>query len=362
MNDSLRAEPEPSASSSPVTGGDKGVSVVERQWQSVINLGPAETPLHTQQLRLTVAAFNVLADGLDVNGQWSYIDPATVTFERRKDLLLQEIDRIAPDVLGLAECNNFTEFWAPELARRGYHGVFQPKSHGPAARFGAQPDGVALFVRTAAGLELIGEPLRNAMRPVAISALVRAGLTAESTINKSSTPAMTSSPAFLFRVAMTHFKAGKGDSNTALRRQDTQMLLTQLDAAAAAAESEVQATIVMGDFNCEPTEDCHAPWRERGFLCAVEDMPWTTWKFRDTPTEPGTAPPPGTAPLTQPKEKREKIDYIYVLNGPGAQVAVEAFLDVPADADIPRALPAPNYASDHLAVAARLNCFTAPLA
>jgi len=50
------------------------------------------------------------------------------------------------DIIGLQECNHFEQNWRPALQERGFDALHVPKNNGPAARFGAPADGVALCV------------------------------------------------------------------------------------------------------------------------------------------------------------------------------------------------------------------------
>ena len=56
------------------------------------------------------------------------VPPSVLEWAPRSERLLREIARYAPDVLFLAECNHFDEFYVPELlAACGLVGHFQPK-------------------------------------------------------------------------------------------------------------------------------------------------------------------------------------------------------------------------------------------
>jgi mRNA deadenylase 3'-5' endonuclease subunit Ccr4 len=88
-------------------------------------------------------AWNVLADGLaqsQFTDRLEHLDWAV-----RRELLLDEVDRVRPDVLALAELNHYPS-WRKEMASRGYHGTWVAKPKSPCLRYGAPADGCAVFV------------------------------------------------------------------------------------------------------------------------------------------------------------------------------------------------------------------------
>jgi mRNA deadenylase 3'-5' endonuclease subunit Ccr4 len=107
--------------------------LLERSW----------TQLAPGQADWRLMSWNVLADGL---AQQQFTDRRDVLdWPSRRQLLLEEVDRVRPDVLGLSEVNHFSE-WRAALASRGYHGTWVPKPKSPCLRYGAPADGCALFV------------------------------------------------------------------------------------------------------------------------------------------------------------------------------------------------------------------------
>jgi mRNA deadenylase 3'-5' endonuclease subunit Ccr4 len=107
--------------------------LLERSW----------TQIAPGQADWRLMSWNVLADGL---AQQQFTDRSDVLdWSVRRERLLEEVDRVRPDVLGLSEANHFPE-WRAALASRGYHGTFVPKPKSPCLRYGAPADGCALFV------------------------------------------------------------------------------------------------------------------------------------------------------------------------------------------------------------------------
>ena len=96
---------------------------------------------------LTLLSWNVLADGLAQTDRWAHCPPAALEWPARRTRLLCEVDAARPDIVCLQECNHYTDFWAPEMAARGFDGAFWAKPGSPAARAGAPPDGCAVFFR-----------------------------------------------------------------------------------------------------------------------------------------------------------------------------------------------------------------------
>jgi len=88
-------------------------------------------------------SWNVLADGL---AQSQFADrPEIFEWKVRRQQLLDEVDRVRPDVLGLCELNHYSE-WREELEARGYHGTWIAKPKSPCQLYGAPADGCAVFV------------------------------------------------------------------------------------------------------------------------------------------------------------------------------------------------------------------------
>ncbi|CAE7533672.1 CCR4-1, partial [Symbiodinium microadriaticum] len=70
-----------------------------------------------------------------------------VSFEARKDGLLQEILRSQAEIVCLQEVDHFQDFFRPELERHGYEGYFVPKTKNPKGSVGVT-EGQAIFVRS----------------------------------------------------------------------------------------------------------------------------------------------------------------------------------------------------------------------
>ena len=155
-------------------------------------------------------------------------------------------------------------------------------------------------------------------------------------------------------VAVTHLKASKNEENARIRALQSEELLAILQekAASIAESSKSEArevpTIVLGDFNAEPSEDAVKKFvngTDKGSLPSFasvypSDIPYSTWKTRGT------------------KTVRRVIDYIFYkpcCNVDGASFfECQEFLALPAEEDMEEhGLPGFRSPSDHLALAAR---------
>ncbi|CAE7524362.1 CCR4-1 [Symbiodinium natans] len=112
---------------------------LDRQWRQ---LEPGPGAHQPGDFDFTVCTFNVLAEGLEPRG-------CAVTFEQRKQGLLDEIARSQADIVCLQEVDHFDDFFSPELSASGYEGYFVPKTKGPPKEsvLGVT-EGQAIFVRS----------------------------------------------------------------------------------------------------------------------------------------------------------------------------------------------------------------------
>ncbi|CAE7633604.1 CCR4-1, partial [Symbiodinium sp. CCMP2456] len=88
---------------------------------------------------VTVCTFNVLAEALEPTG-------CAVSFDARKDGLLQEILRSQAEIVCLQEVDHFQDFFRPVLEGHGYEGYFVPKTKKPKGSANVT-EGQAIFVR-----------------------------------------------------------------------------------------------------------------------------------------------------------------------------------------------------------------------
>lgn len=97
----------------------------------------------------TLIQMNTLADQLSDAASFPHVDPAILTWNHRKQLLLSELtDRHGgevADIICIQECDHYDDWFKPQLAHHGYsQSTFLKK----VSSFSA--DGVSLFVRDAA--------------------------------------------------------------------------------------------------------------------------------------------------------------------------------------------------------------------
>jgi nocturnin len=125
-----------------IDGHDAWVEVSAFRFAAPL-LSRAWTPIAAGSPDWRFMSWNVLADGL---AQQQFTDRTVhLDWTVRRQLLLEEVDRVRPDVLALSEVNHFQE-WRASLSTRGYHGTWVPKPNSPCLRYGAPADGCAIFV------------------------------------------------------------------------------------------------------------------------------------------------------------------------------------------------------------------------
>ncbi|KAI0471042.1 glucose-repressible alcohol dehydrogenase transcriptional effector [Xylariaceae sp. FL0804] len=80
--------------------------------------------------RIRILSWNTLCDKYATSAQYGYTPASALSWDYRKDSIMREFDERDPDVLCLQETamDAFDNFFAPELSKRGYRGVFYPKT------------------------------------------------------------------------------------------------------------------------------------------------------------------------------------------------------------------------------------------
>jgi mRNA deadenylase 3'-5' endonuclease subunit Ccr4 len=111
---------------------------------------------------LRVMQWNILADGLAQFGDFIRAPKEILEWSTRAPKLLNKILEASADIVCLQELNHYDDYFLPELRQHGYLGLFKPKKHSPAMKYGCPPDGSAVFFR-AARLQLSGEDERFSM-------------------------------------------------------------------------------------------------------------------------------------------------------------------------------------------------------
>ena len=241
------------------------------------------------------------------------------------------------DIIGMEEVDRFGGFFAPALSLFGYQGIFNAKPQAPGVQLGYYSDGCALFWK-ADKFDVVDK----ARRSFCVGTQVY--LLATLRHKASGRPIV---------VAVTHLKASKSEENARIRALQSGELLNILQEKAAriaenCSDTREVPTIVLGDFNAEPSEDAvknFANGTDKGSLLSFAsaypaDIPYSTWKTRGTNTV------------------RRVIDYIFYkpcCNVDGTPIfECQEFLALPAEEDMEEhGLPGFRSPSDHLALAAR---------
>ena len=88
---------------------------------------------------LTVAQFNVLADGLagmQTKSSFTECPTAALSWTYRSKRIIEELTRhgVMPDVIALEEVDHFHDDLLPALQRLGYAGAFEAKPDSPCKR------------------------------------------------------------------------------------------------------------------------------------------------------------------------------------------------------------------------------------
>lgn len=320
---------------------------IRRTWGPIC---PSDNSSEQQQRnpqQLVVLTFNVLADGLDVHGDFVKATADALSWQNRRALILEEVIASQAHIVCLQECNNFSNFYAPRLAALGYNGVFLAKCGSPANQFGCPSDGVALFHRA--------DYFRAASSAEGKTFTDQHGRTAAQCMLMQRLACLHSGRELI--VATFHFKAKAGPQNDATRQTQAQQAadvvegMRRAPTAAQTNSSEGMpdvsdtAVLLCGDMNAEPGSAAWQVFQEHALHLRSlwefqleskeqETELFTTWKYRSD------------------GEKRCVIDYIWS----SKHLQATRRWVTPTITDIgPQALPCAHYGSDHIAVAAEFN-------
>ncbi|XP_073974101.1 NADP/NADPH phosphatase nocturnin isoform X2 [Rhodnius prolixus] len=278
-------------------------------------------PLNEAGIR--VLQWNLLSQTLGLNNDNFVRCPSeALHWQRRRNLLTQEIVRYSPDVICLQEVDHFN-YLKKSLGTQGYIGMFFPKPDSPCMyiKDNNGPDGCAIFFRSNR-FELVKcetrvlEVWRVQSNQVAVLAILRDLVTGSE-----------------FCVATTHLKARNGALLAALRNEQGKDLLDFVT-----SHCGDRPVIVCGDFNAEPAEPVystvttHPALRLASAYAAYQagEPPYTTWKVREE------------------GEVCHTIDYIFYSKG---GFRVSSLLDFPTGEEIGECrVPSFGYPSDHFSL------------
>ena len=102
--------------------------------------------------RIRIMSWNTLCDKYATSVQYGYTPASALSWEYRKDSIIEEFRTRKADILCLQETtmDAFENYFAPELAKDNYKGVFYPKTrvnHLPPKQ--QRPvDGCSIFYRS----------------------------------------------------------------------------------------------------------------------------------------------------------------------------------------------------------------------
>jgi mRNA deadenylase 3'-5' endonuclease subunit Ccr4 len=110
-----------------------------------------EIPRSICHENIRVLQYNMLADGLsggrDDLGWFSRVSAEDLKWEKRKKMLLKELQQYSPDVITMQENDHYYDFFLAELSILGYDGFFAPKPASACLEVSDRSDGCSIFVR-----------------------------------------------------------------------------------------------------------------------------------------------------------------------------------------------------------------------
>ncbi|RHY23643.1 hypothetical protein DYB32_009104 [Aphanomyces invadans] len=276
---------------------------------------------------ITIMQFNVLADGLcdlrQDKGNFVLAPRDCLPWTYRRNLILDEISRYAPDIICLEELDHF-DWMQTQLDATGYSGHFAAKLESPCFECSDRPDGCAIFIKRAKGLQIKhmctirfhddrGAPTNQ------LALIAR--------ISQDGLP--------LLIVACTHLKSTKSKAGEAIRLAQVQQLHKHVVDHGGADDPMV----ICGDFNAIPSDNDEydalaiPAMLDFGWISsyaeAVSAPVYTTWKTRSR------------------GETKHVIDYIFHNH----KLKLLRVVDAPTDVDS-SGLPSRRYPSDHIALVA----------
>lgn len=100
---------------------------------------------------MSVMSYNTLCDKMATRNQYGYAPEAALHWEKRRALILDELEAREPDIMCLQEIDteSFSEFFSPRLAHKDYKGLFWPKNRARTMREDEAKavDGCAMFFK-----------------------------------------------------------------------------------------------------------------------------------------------------------------------------------------------------------------------
>ena len=90
-----------------------------------------ETPeTENEQYKFSVLSYNILCDVVANPGHFGYVPQPALSWDHRKEVILDELRARKADIICLQECNAeaYNEDLRPALAHLDYKGMFWPRS------------------------------------------------------------------------------------------------------------------------------------------------------------------------------------------------------------------------------------------
>ncbi|ONK65581.1 uncharacterized protein A4U43_C07F38560 [Asparagus officinalis] len=220
----------------------------------------------------TVLSYNILSDAYATSESYSYCPSWALSWTYRRQNLLREIIGYHADILCLQEVqsNHFDEFFAPELDKHGYQGLYKKKT---SEVYNGNPnavDGCATFFRrdkfshvkkyevefNKAAQSLTEAVIAAGQKKVALSRLIKDNIALivvlEAKFNNQGQGTDTPGKRQLLCVANTHVNVHQDHKDVKLWQVHT--LLKGLEKIAVSADIPM---LVCGDFNSVPGSASH---------------------------------------------------------------------------------------------------------
>ncbi|XP_057424107.1 carbon catabolite repressor protein 4 homolog 1-like [Lotus japonicus] len=219
----------------------------------------------------TILSYNILSEACASNALYNYCPPWALSWPYRRQSLLREIVGYRADIICLQEVqsDHYDEYFAPELDKHGYNGLFKRKTTEVSNGNTNTIDGCATFFRrdrfshvkkyevefNKAAQSLTDAMVPTAQKKIALSRLVKDNVALIVVLEAKANNQGVDNPGKkqLFCVANTHVNVQHDLKDVKLWQVHT--LLKGLEKIAASADIPM---LVCGDFNSVPGSAPHA--------------------------------------------------------------------------------------------------------
>ena len=92
----------------------------KRRGKRIVPTSNLHPNLKNDSCHFRVMQFNTLAD--ELSDAFPFVDSSYLTWDYRKNAILEEIKRNSADIVALEEVDHFKDFFLPEMKRFGYEG------------------------------------------------------------------------------------------------------------------------------------------------------------------------------------------------------------------------------------------------